>query len=143
MPSYIVLSHSCGGGEGGWCEVARGREGQRGTVAAGAADLDDHSRREAAGEQQVGDARQVEVVGSPVGPGEGKDGEKHRRDDGGDNCALELPGAVLLVDEEHHRGEVELAQQVDHLWPEPGLAREVGPRTTAPPHTSQKRKPAV
>ena len=110
------------GGEGGkvarggrWCEVARTRERNGEEVPA---DLDDHSRREAAGEEQVGDAREVEVIGAPVGAGECEDREKHGRDDAGDHGAQQLPRAVLLVDEEHHRGEEELAEQVDHLWPE-------------------------
>mmetsp|Transcript_41943 Transcript_41943/g.135281 ORF Transcript_41943/g.135281 Transcript_41943/m.135281 type:complete len:230 (-) Transcript_41943:95-784(-) len=82
------------------------------------AELDDHSRREA--------AREAEVVGAPVGAREGEKGEKHGRDDGGDHGAQQLPGAVLLVDEEHHRGEEDLADQVEHL-PEEEAARVVPP----------------
>ena len=71
MSSYMVLSHSCGG-EGGGCGELRGYGRQRGTVRnfSGGADLDDHSRGEAACEEQVGDARKAEVVGAPVGSGE-------------------------------------------------------------------------
>ena len=79
------------------------------------AQLDHGAGYEAAGEQQVGGAREVEVVFTLEGPGEGEDGEVEGREERGDDEAEELARAVVSLDEEHQRSEEELAAQIDDL----------------------------
>ena len=79
------------------------------------AKLDHGAEAEAAHEQQVGGAREVEVVGTLEGPREGEGGEVEARDDRGDNEAEQLARSIVCLDEEHQRGEEELAADVDDL----------------------------
>ena len=84
------------------------------------AQLNHHAGDEAAGEQQIGGAREVEVGGSLEGPGEGEDGEVEGRDDRCDDEAEQLARSIVCLDEEHQRGEEQLAAHIDDLPEEEG-----------------------
>ena len=94
------------------------------------AQLNHGARDEAARKQQIGGAREVEVVVALEGPGEGEDGEVEGRDYRRDKEAEELDGSILGIDKEHQRGEEHLAAHIDDL-PEEDARVVVAPEEAA------------